>query len=191
MPDYFYTTSAAIVAAWLTAAFAFFTLINTKHAKTSEFRQEWIDKLREEISIFLSTALHMSSISSQIDKSVNDEHKLKLQDERDRCYQSVMQQQLSIRLRINKYDKDKELQRLNKLLLAWLDDVAVLADNKDYTGCRICAAEAQETASEILKLEWERVKAGEKAYRYTIRTCVPLLLVGLIVICVLAAKILA
>ncbi|EIN6343187.1 hypothetical protein LPQ31_004639 [Vibrio parahaemolyticus] len=191
MPDYFYTTAAAIVAAWLTAAFAFFTLINTKHSKTSEFRQQWIDKLREEISTFLSTVLHMCSISTQINNTENGELKIKLQGERDKFYQTVMQQQLSIRLKINKGDKNKQLRRLNILLLAWLNDVSALADQNDYDGCRRCAAEAQETASEILKLEWERVKAGEKAYRYTILTCVPLLVIGLLGICVLAVKILA
>ncbi|EKO3615499.1 hypothetical protein M3930_003214 [Vibrio metschnikovii] len=191
MPDYFYTASVAIVAAWLTAAFAFFTLINTKHAKTSEFRQQWIDKLREEISTFLSTVLHMCSTSTQINSAKSGVRKNKLRDERDKFYQTVMQQQLSIRLRINKCDKDKQLRRLNILLLAWLDNVSALADQSDYNGCRRCAAEAQETASEILKLEWERVKAGEKAYRYTILTCVPLLIIGLLGICVLAVKILA
>ncbi len=116
MPDYFYTTAAAIVAAWLTAAFAFFTLINTKHSKTSEFRQQWIDELRAEISTFLSTVLHMCSISTQINRTKNGEYKNKLQGERDKFYQTVMQQQLSIRLRINKGDKNMQLRRLKALL---------------------------------------------------------------------------
>ncbi|MGL1053638.1 hypothetical protein ACSTD8_20940 [Vibrio vulnificus] len=126
-----------------------------------------------------------------MDSSTDKAQKQKLKEERSKYYQMVMQYQLSIRLRINKDDKNETLRNLNKELLSWLDNVATLADDKKYDDCRACVVNAQEIASKILKLEWERVKSGEKAYRYTIYTSVPLLLVGLGGICTLAFRIFA
>src|SRR5450759_2566061 len=46
---------ATIIAALIAAAFSFVNLTLTKEQKTSEFRQAWIDALRQDLATFFAT----------------------------------------------------------------------------------------------------------------------------------------
>jgi len=51
-----------IIAAIIGAVVALVSLIISKESKLSEFRQAWIDSLRQEIADFLSNILHIKKL---------------------------------------------------------------------------------------------------------------------------------
>ncbi len=177
-----YAASAALIAAWLTAAFAFFTLLSSKHSKVSEFRQDWINKLRDEISGFVRDFNRCQLIQKKRDRLRNQEEEKarnKLDEQFYDYYSSLLRHKAQIRLRVNLKDSDKKLKDENTKLIAYLS-VAEDALNEhqvkisqDITDKIVC------TSSEILKLEWERVKKGERGFRILLVTCSMILLIGL------------
>jgi hypothetical protein len=63
------TISAALIAGY----FSFVTLINSKEQKTSEFRQNWIDSLRNDIAEFTSSVYFIKFYYQQGAKNTDPE----------------------------------------------------------------------------------------------------------------------
>lgn len=57
-----YMAIGPIIAAIIGAVVALVSLIISKESKLSEFRQAWIDSLRQEIADFLSNILHIKKL---------------------------------------------------------------------------------------------------------------------------------
>ncbi len=193
-----YTAIVGVIAAWVTAAFAFFNMLNTKHAKTSEFRQQWIDKLRDETAELLSTSMlvsHLNKERAELIQNGSEKNKAEIKIKEKEIldsFQKIMRLRVTISLRINKNDKNDKnasLRNLNNEFLSWLNNVSCMADSQDFESCKKCAISAQKIASQILKKEWERVKTGELAFKLTVFLCVPFLIVGLTGIVYLVTKI--
>lgn len=157
-----------LVAALLGGAIAALTLIVNKENKISEFRQAWIDCLREDLTNFLSAsrtctrAIQESKYAQreqfQNPMPIDEATTAKLRHQVAEC-------SYRIKLRLNQIKKPHiELESLmtesttlvSEYFSGTSDDV-----DKVLSGIEIAAKQARE----VLKTEWERVKKGEFAYR--------------------------
>ncbi|MCE5182273.1 MAG: hypothetical protein LLG15_10775 [Betaproteobacteria bacterium] len=155
-----YPAIGAITAALIAGAISFVSAVLSKDQKTSEFRQAWIDSLRDEVSEFLS---HVSTITSMLrskhSRGSSVEELLKYVEESDEGMRQASLMYARIRLRLN----PKE----NAALLEKLDAVRDLlrsakAFDKDYAGQAY--KDLINEAQQVLKVEWKRVKRGEWAF---------------------------
>lgn len=148
----------AIMAALIASLFSFLGLVISKEQKTSEFRQAWIDSLRQELSQFIATAkaIHASTVKETSEDS-------------ERRYRptsadiaSLDGAAASIRLRLNP-DEDlpkrvlREISEINKILNGIVDI--------NYSKLKVSEDQLISEASLLLKSEWNRVKKGEFTYR--------------------------
>lgn len=157
-----------LAAAMLAGAIAALTLIVNKENKISEFRQAWIDGLREDLTNFLSAsrtctrALQERNYARQKQFTnpmpIDEATTVKLRHQVAECA-------YRIKLRLN--EKKHPHQELETLMTESTTLVSHYfggtSDNVDevLTGIERVGKQARE----VLKTEWERVKQGELAYR--------------------------
>lgn len=141
------------MAAVIAGAVAFLASVFTKESKTSEFRQAWIDGLRNDISHFIGAYYWVSDVASE-----RPEELATLKDE----FIKLEHMQARIELRLNdKKEHEEILCQLHGLVrfetFSVQDSVARTAAVNNFV------AESRR----ILKGEWTRVKRGELTYRIT------------------------
>lgn len=172
---------ASIVAALITGAIAFINLTLSKEIKTSEFRQVWIDALRIDLAVFFAGSRAMTR-AMQENASAKDRNiaapvfgamtREKISEIR---YQAA-ETYYSIRLRLNMEKAEhKELLRLMKIALDELNELLQAGGDVNLTLAAIDGA--SEYAPQILKKEWERVKAGELPFRVARNYLAPIVFV--------------
>lgn len=170
-----------IAAALIAGSLSFLNLVISKEQKVSEFRQAWIDKLREDISKYVGATSFIASahqlwVTEKVQKpspSLLDYHRT-MQVPFDAASQAFT----SIVLRINPSDSDKYLKQKNEEFLSTLRAVRDAMRDDKYNEARKLADTLQEKAQPILKFEWDRVKNGERFYRITRRIPASILAVG-------------
>lgn len=160
---------ATVVAALITAAISFVNLTLSKEQKTSEFRQAWIDGLRGDLAIFLSSAralcrtMEETRSANTSDKDIQDFKfsKEKIGDMRS----AVADAFYRIKLRLNK--NESEHQKLQQLLESAINiqNSINIEKGKDYTKALDAIEQAAIYSQDVLKSEWERVKQGEKPFQ--------------------------
>jgi hypothetical protein len=155
----------AIFAGMVAGLVSFLVTILAKEQKTSEFRQAWIDSLRQDLSdfasasIFLTDSLRLLADGQNSAAGVRD-HLLK-----DR-YPEVKQieaARIRVLLRLNPVEHIK--------LIGLIDSAYSYSAERDeetdsLAGMRLVSdfiAESQE----VLKFEWKRVKRGETIFLIT------------------------
>ncbi|WP_256852717.1 hypothetical protein [Pantoea sp. Fr+CA_20] len=139
---------AALLAAALGAIGAAIGLIITKENKTSEFRQLWINELRDAI-VGLSQAYQLAA--DRAPNSKEDKKKARLE---------VNKLVAEIQLRLNGNNPNKHELALKEILVK--AESEVLAENANVVNLVIQLLKA---GSKVLKAEWKRVKRGELKYR--------------------------
>lgn len=166
MSTSFYTALGAICAALITSIFAFINLINSKEQKTSEFRQDWINSLRQNISEFTAVTTTFVSMLNYIDSFDSEDEKVKRESEFYKenidIANDITKHYNIIQLYVNPVE--------NRSFLNALSQVYTLVTSKSVTsGEQITKAnkELVTEAQSLLKCEWERVKRGEMIYRVT------------------------
>jgi hypothetical protein len=163
----------AILAACITGAISFVTLVISKEQKTSEFRQAWIDGLRSELSDFASQARRVSSEETPLNlKTIAGSFKEQLEARNEEALrpdpfhenrQRMAQAYYALRLRLNPAESD------NQTLLTHLDNIYTILNTHaesvryDRTVNELDALAC--VAQGILKQEWTRVKEGEKRFQ--------------------------
>jgi hypothetical protein len=179
---------ATIVAALIAAAITFVNLTLTKEQKTSEFRQVWIDSLREDLSSFFATARAFARASQErafFGGGSREGAPMALTDEKisDLRYQ-IAETLYRIQLRLN--PKEAEHKELLRLMRAALEHQQNMLTGKGETDVILHAIEAAaEFAPQILKAEWERVKRGELPYRIARNWIAPITFFGSMLLVVL------
>ena len=181
--------SANVIAALITAMVSFVAIIITKEQKVSEFRQAWIDALREDLAEFSAQARLIAVHSQSTEPHVNVptppydfssdpapldpllENRLRLAD---RYY--------TIRLRLNPCEPDH--QALSELLDAIYGIINTSEPLNRYFEALGKLETVSLSAQNILKKEWRRVKEGEPFYCFTRRTLAFVVLVLLIIVAV-------
>jgi hypothetical protein len=179
---------ATVIAALIAGAISFVNLTLTKEQKTSEFRQAWIDALREDLATFFASTRTFSRATQEqqiLEARGGPEAPFAMSKEKigDLRYQ-VAETRYRIQLRLNpKEAEHTELLRLMTLALAKQQEVL------NGAGATDAALQAVENAAayapQILKAEWERVKKGELPFRLARNWIAPLIVVGSLVFVVL------
>jgi len=139
---------AALLAAALGAIGAAIGLIITKENKTSEFRQIWINELRNAI-VGLSQAYQVAA-----EKSPNTE------EEKRKARLEVNKLVAEIQLRLNSAKPNKHERALKAILVKAESEILNVEANVISLVVDLLKA-----GSNILKSEWKRVKRGEIKYR--------------------------
>lgn len=55
-----------VIAATITAAISYISIVISKENKISEFREKWIDELRDEITLAITYTINIQEITSNI-----------------------------------------------------------------------------------------------------------------------------
>ena len=159
---------ATVVAALIAGLIAFVNLTLTKEQKTSEFRQEWIDGLREDLATFLSAARACARAFSA--KALLGENYSKVafpmgDEQIAELRLSAAQTFYRIKLRLN--PDEVEHVELLRLLTRAIDEQNKQQLDQSTTDAEILAAleRASDYARPLLKTEWKRVKSGELPFR--------------------------
>lgn len=157
----------AVIAALIAGAFSYFNLISSKESKVSEFRQEWINALRQEISVYVSRTLTHARLGSYIASfpDTSDSSRVDLMREYSRLQEEALTSYHSIHLRINSTEIDELAKKLNDDLLNALNTAAHIHADGPSVELEKSLQTLIRKAEPLLKHEWRRVKSGEPAYR--------------------------
>lgn len=178
----FGTVAAALVAGGIARA----NLIASKESKISEFRQAWINALRDDLAALFSNTRTLARAvqESRAEQPVPAHFKIE-QSKITAVRHGAAETYHRIRLRLNGgQDDHKELLRLLSSMMG--AQQSYMTNKEDDVGEPIGAVEkAASYAEGVLKSEWETVKFGEQAYRASIRTTTFTLVGSLVVLVVL------
>jgi hypothetical protein len=171
-------SQGAIIAASIAAAVSLVGLLITKDLKTTEFRQHWIDKLRDDIAEF--TSFHaMIKYHIQLNGGKEKDTKEFKQEtfklfkteiiEMERVYTSIL-------LRLNPKEHIKIIKKLDELKASYNSEAMLSVKIMDTLEDELLALFQAD-----LKKEWKRVKSGELSFRIAKYSAVIILFFGLYV----------
>lgn len=168
---------ATLVAALIAGAISFVNLTLTKELKTSEFRQAWIDGLREELAAFFGAAQAFAravEAKQKHEENCGEKEFFPLTDEKISDIRHQVAETISkISLRLN--PDEREHIELLRLLYSALDEQNSMIETNSSISATIAAiTAANEYARPVLKKEWKRVKKGELPFRIARNYVAPL-----------------
>jgi len=133
-------------------------LIISKETKVSEFRQAWIDALRQDVAILLAKAVCMYVEANPLEGTPTEEWRARMASN----LLGVNEASFRIRLRLN--PREAESRAVLKTLGEHqaLFDRRVRPDKQEFDGL---VARLVDEVQLILKTEWDRVRSGEPVYR--------------------------
>jgi hypothetical protein len=160
---------ATVIAALIAAAVSFVNLTLNKEQKTSEFRQAWIDGLREDLASFFACARAFARAAEELkvfgsNGATGGTYLAITAEKVSEIRFQVAETRYRIQLRLN--PKEAEHKELLRLMQVAIEAQQSVLQGKGDTVSTLRAIEtAAEFAPQILKTEWERVKKGEFAFR--------------------------
>lgn len=164
---------ATIIGASIAASIAFLGLIVSKEQKTSEFRQAWIDALRNELATYLSRINSAYETAQAGFEDPKESWKVVRED-----MVELTEASSKIRLRLN---SDEEP---SAAIVATIKGIDVLFDpyNTPQKPQKIDDLQIQLVSQGriVLKEEWERVKRGERTFLFAKRASVLILIVAVL-----------
>ncbi|DAB34824.1 MAG TPA: hypothetical protein CFH82_03680 [Sulfurospirillum sp. UBA12182] len=167
----------SIIVAIIAGFVSFIGLVITKEQKISEFRQAWIEALRNDVAELMSTINHFELAYLTYKKQNRGKLAHDFIDENIEITNKIQLMIHKINLRLNPNDSEgliKELNKLNKILISPSE---MIKDNNLENATN----QFTEKAHTILKNEWERVKKGEPWFRFTKWGIVVLFFIGFII----------
>lgn len=172
----------AILAAVIAGSFSYLNLIVSKEQKVSEFRQAWIDSLRDSISEYLSSISYISILYKHYyeKKDVNRD-KFEMTKGVEEIYAKVNKSYNDIIFRVNDNETDKEGKEINDIFLLALNTTRDFYNNAYYVEAFKSCASVRDATKPLLKYEWKRVKNGEPAYKNAKRISALVLATGLVI----------
>lgn len=177
-----------IVVALISGVFSMVGLIISKEQKLSDFRQAWIDALRDDISAFVSHAIMISAYITVIVKPLQEKRFKELQSagedkgeikKVEEWYHEELKEYLRatsknfsrlnvhstrIKLRLSNPREDGASDLLLKMAAlekTFGPEIAAIDDKTIHD----IVDEIERISRPLLKKEWERVKAGELTFR--------------------------
>lgn len=151
----FIIASATVLAAFIAGIVSLTSTVIAKEQKVSEFRQAWIDALREDCSEFLTLNIHATHlVLSKANSEEINSVMLKISKLLNR-----------ITLRLNSKDDKDFIDKINKM--------SAMHDNSNSGNFNKKASlslivELTTNSHTILNTEWKRVKRGELLNRFVI-----------------------
>jgi hypothetical protein len=165
--------------------FSLMSLVAQKEQKVSEFRQEWINSLRNSISEYIATLQHLAFLQIQHDEKPESEFdSLQMAKETEDTYIRGNKSYNDIIFRVNDSEKNAEIKKINDKFLNCLEKTRELFNDDDWTKLHEIQAHCDDlrlATKPLLKEEWKRVKAGEPIYRLSKRFSAALLIIGFLV----------
>ncbi|MDO6692687.1 hypothetical protein Q4574_05300 [Aliiglaciecola sp. 3_MG-2023] len=158
----------AIAAAFIAGFFSFLNLVISKEQKVSEFRQEWIDAFRRELSDLTAAVFHIKFhlAAFQNDRlEKNAANRQTLATSLRESHETYCRTVTSLLLRINPDESDVVFAKMNAEFLEAFQAVRDSFNSSDYQRASDLCGDLREKAVPILKSEWKRVKRGERTYR--------------------------
>ena len=149
--------AGAIFAALIAGLVSLLGLIISKEQKISEFRQAWIDGLRENIALVIT---HLEAIRGAMDAA--EPGKKAPWPDRKEHFVAVNHAITCVRLRLNP-DEDSSQKLLQSL--TELENVAQAGDIATSTLVGPAVDKLTDCCNVVMKEEWKRVQDGEKTYR--------------------------
>jgi hypothetical protein len=181
----------AVVAALIAGIFALLGLLITKENKTSEFRQSWIDALRQDIADYAAAINRCGYYEKlRIDIS-NQELELEYEKLLQPMLSSAVNAQMRIRLRLNPDDSNAKLKPLNIELLKKLEEIQSTFNAGELDKAVEHLSNIHSTAAPLLKLEWDRVKQGEPTFVRAKQLAASLIVLSLIAAVISIVRLLA
>ncbi|MFH1236418.1 MAG: hypothetical protein V1685_05815 [Parcubacteria group bacterium] len=168
LPATVYIALGAIAAAFITGAFSFVNLIIAKDQKTSGFRQDWIDRLRDDISVFTS---QVESVSAMYNFALRENPNiLQTSTEYEKFVNSISpnlreiaNMHHRIKLRLNPKEHEVLIGLVSEINGIFRDIMAI----SDFDRVETLIANVIEESQIVLKREWKRVKRGEIGFVLT------------------------
>jgi hypothetical protein len=148
--------AGAIFAALIAGLVSLLGLIISKEQKISEFRQAWIDGLRENIALVIT---HLEAIRGAMYAA--QPGKPPWQDRKEH-FVAINQAITCVRLRLNP-DEDSSQKLLESL--TELETIAQAGDIATSTLVGPAVDKLTACCNVVMKEEWKRVQDGEKTYR--------------------------
>lgn len=162
------TLAAALIAGGIARS----NLIVAKETKISEFRQAWVDALREELAILFSSTRTMARATQETrapSSGTNTKfHISQVKITEIRHAAAETHYKIKLRLNVTQSDHLALLEMLGAMMDA--QNKYLAAVNADIKEVFEAAKRASDQAALVLKSEWETVKQGEKAYRSAVKT---------------------
>lgn len=176
VPSNVFVAIATVVAAVIAGLISVVTLTLTKEQKTSEFRQAWIDGLRQDLAEFLASARAMARASEELAASGGQYasmHFAMPSSQVAALRQSAAVVFYRIKLRLNA--DEPEHKELLRLLTRAVEEQNQQLQSQSFNVKDILQAieTAGEYARPVLKAEWTRVKQGEPQFRHVRNWLVP------------------
>ena len=168
LPVYSIVAMATITASLIASAISFVNLTLTKEQKTSEFRQAWINALRDDLSVFFACARAFARATEEqhnADKNSESDNLFKISSEKvsDIRYQ-VAEVYSRVMLRLN--PEDTEHEELLRLMDVTIEKQNVALREKENSVETMKAIKiATDYSRPLIKKEWIRVKEGEPAFK--------------------------
>jgi len=162
LPQTIYIAIGVIAAALISGFWSLISFIIAKDQKISEFRQAWIDSLRREVSGFLGQlqALSASWLCFSKTSTSRDPGKEFIENNLDRFVQ-IEDHKTSIFLRLNPKEHQDIISELEELEEIYVNPKTLASSEFDS----VCS-KLKGLSQKLLKNEWERVKRGERSFRY-------------------------
>ena len=149
----------AVIAAVIAGLIAFLSLLVSKENKTSEFRQNWIDALRNDLAEIMSRANVIADAYAAGVAKVDKETWEAIRED----WIAANSAMIRIKLRLNPEEKRS---RTLIRLIDELDEGLVRDGEANYELIRSVEAELVSEAHVLLKGEWKRVKRGEPVFAF-------------------------
>ncbi len=170
-----------VIAATITSLISFLGMIISKEHKTSEFRQDWINQLRAEISEYISQlyTLMGCELGAKYAAGSGAVDSKKFWDEAKEHFMVISKCTTSIRLRLNPKEKS------NLKFLSYLEEFEVEFNADKTTDADKIMQIVEKFVPEahyILKKEWNKVRRGEMIFFLTKYVFLIFLFIGISVL---------
>ncbi|MDM0056292.1 hypothetical protein [Variovorax fucosicus] len=171
--------TASLLAAGLAATVSLVITILSKEQKTSEFRQQWVDALRNDVAALVAEAETLGDTSNH---EIVGTEGAEFSEYVAKRYANMVELRMLLartRLRLNPTKHSS--------LLAALDGLYDSVAANDVV-LKAAVATVLSEATSVLKENWERVKKGEPAFFWTKRTAIGIVVCALISIGILVVR---
>ena len=157
MFDISITTVSGLAAVLIATLASIVGIVVSKEIKVSEFRQQWIDSLRAELSSLIS---HLSLLRIAGTFEYDSKHQEFISIEKYLLSANEMVNKIRLRLNKKKYYHNQIIE-----LLRELEDFVNSKDLEDLDEFTRLENNLISLSAKLLKSEWERVKDGENTFR--------------------------
>jgi hypothetical protein len=176
------TMLGVMFAAIIGGFFSLMNLVSSKEQKVSEFRQSWIDSLRESISSYIASLYYLTTLYKHYaEQHPEKKDRFEMTKSIEETYSQVNKMYNDIIFRINDDETKPTLKKLNNDFLLALEESRAIFNNNnnEFEEVKDSCDKIRAHAKPLLKNEWKRVKSGEPTYRNSKYFAITILAIGI------------